>query len=73
MNVAKLKPMNGRQLAKLLCNEFGFSMVRIHGSHATLSKGNTYVTVPLKDIGLGLLVRILRDAGIGREDFLSVL
>ena len=71
--MAKLRPISGRQLTKILCNEFGFSVQRILGSHATLSKGNRYITVPFKEIGIGLLGRILRDCGIGRNDFLQVL
>gem|GEM_PF-5365619 len=32
-----------------------------------------FVTVPVKEIGVGLLSRILRDCGIPREDYLKCL
>ena len=43
------------------------------GSHVTITNGIIYVTVPLKEIRVGLLGVILRDCGITREDFLSSL
>ncbi len=43
------------------------------GSHAALPRNGTFVTVPVKEIGVGLLNRILRDCNIDREEFLKFL
>lgn len=66
----KLKPIHGSKLIKILCNQFGFSKVRQKGSHITLQRGNTYITIPVKEIQVGLLNRILKDCEIAREEFL---
>ncbi|MDE1841618.1 MAG: type II toxin-antitoxin system HicA family toxin [Thaumarchaeota archaeon] len=64
--------MEGKELAKILCNRFGFAAIRQNGNHLTLANGTIYVTVPLKEIRIGLLGVILRDCGISRERFLKV-
>ncbi len=69
----KLSPVEGKELIKILCNEFGFRAVRQKGSHVTLTNGVVYVTVPAKEIRVGLLGVILKDCGVSREDFLSKL
>lgn len=66
----KLRPIRGSDLVKIFCNHHGFSVVRRKGSHATLNKGAVYVTIPLKQVGVGLLNTILKDLGIPREEFL---
>ena len=71
--MTRLRPIAGPELVKLLCNAFGFSVLRIKGSHATLNKDTLYVTVPLKEIRVGLLSRILKDCGISREEYLKRL
>ena len=63
-------PVDGRKLIKILCNDFGFTAVRQKGSHVTLTNGKVYVTVPTKEIRVGLLGVILSDCEISREDFL---
>ncbi|PIN84411.1 MAG: hypothetical protein COV65_01065 [Nitrosopumilales archaeon CG11_big_fil_rev_8_21_14_0_20_33_24] len=67
----KLSPINGRELVKILCNQFNFQPIRQKGSHVTITNGTIYVTVPLKEIRVGLLGVILRDCGISREQFLK--
>ncbi len=67
----KLAPIDGRKLIKILCNEFGFAAVRQKGSHVTLTNGTVYITVPAKEIRVGLLGVILADCGISREAFLE--
>ncbi len=67
----KLSPIEGRKLIKILCNEFGFAAVRQKGSHVTLTDGKVYVTVPVKEIRVGLLGVILADCDISREEFLK--
>ncbi len=71
--MAKLGPVDGRKLIKALCNEFGFRAVRQKGSHVTLTNGAIYVTIPAKQIGVGLLSVILKDCDINREEFLDSL
>ncbi|MDE1853955.1 MAG: type II toxin-antitoxin system HicA family toxin [Thaumarchaeota archaeon] len=67
--MAKLAPIDGRKLIKILCNEFGFRPVRQKGSHVTITNGRIYVTVPAKRIGVGLLNVILKDCDVDRERF----
>jgi len=47
--------------------------VRQKGSHVTVQRDGTFITVPLKEIRVGLLNRILRDCNIPRDDFLAAL
>ncbi|MGD0549663.1 MAG: hypothetical protein ABSA81_03840 [Candidatus Bathyarchaeia archaeon] len=39
----------------------------------TLQRNDTFVTVPLKEIQVGLLNRILKDCEISRDNFLHVM
>jgi predicted RNA binding protein YcfA (HicA-like mRNA interferase family) len=66
----KLNPVRGDKLVKILCNSFGFRILRQKGSHLTINRENLYVTIPVKEIQVGLLNRILKDCGIKREEFL---
>jgi predicted RNA binding protein YcfA (HicA-like mRNA interferase family) len=67
----RLIPISGRELVKILCNKFGFKAIRQKGSHFTLTNGEVYVTVPLKEVRVGLLGVMLDDCGISREEFLK--
>ncbi len=67
----RLRPIDGRELIKILCNKFGFVKVRQKGSHVTLQRNGIFVTVPTKEIRVGLLNRILSDCNIPRDDFLA--
>jgi predicted RNA binding protein YcfA (HicA-like mRNA interferase family) len=69
----KLRPIEGKDLIKILCNNFGFRAIRQKGSHVTLTNGTVYVTVPAKEIRAGLLNVILKDCGLSREEFLRSL
>jgi len=69
----RLRLIEGRDLVKILCNEFGFVKVRQKGSHVTLQHNGTFVTVPMKAIRVGLFGRILGDCRISRDDFLAAL
>jgi predicted RNA binding protein YcfA (HicA-like mRNA interferase family) len=67
--------ITARELIAFLKKE-GFVEDRQSGSHLTLwnSKSNISVTVPIHtgcDIGRGLAIRILKDAGFQFEDFLK--
>ena len=72
-SLPRLRPIRGKDLIKILCNNFGFSAVRQKGSHVTLQRDDTFVTIPLKEIQIGLLKRILRDCNISRDYFLRSL
>lgn len=69
----RLTPIDGRKLIRILCNKFGFRVIRQKGSHVTLHDGRIYVTVPMKEIRVGLLNVILKDCEISREEFLRNL
>ena len=47
--------------------------IRQKGSHVTLELDGTFVTVPLKEIRVGLLNTLLKDCNISREEFLKLL
>jgi len=51
--------------------KFGFHAIRQKGSHMTITNGTIYVTIPLKEIRVGLLGVILNDCDISREEFLK--
>ncbi len=63
--------MHGKELVKILCNRFGFRAIRQKGSHVTITNGAIYITVPLKEIRVGLLGVIIQDCDITREEFLK--
>ncbi|HXZ90636.1 MAG TPA: type II toxin-antitoxin system HicA family toxin [Candidatus Dormibacteraeota bacterium] len=71
--MSRLRPIRGKDLIKILCNNFGFVKIRQKGSHVTLELDGTFVTVPLKEIRVGLLNTLLKDCNISREEFLKLL
>jgi len=69
----KLKPISWRALVKRL-KDFGFDGPYQSGRHPYMIKGNLTLTIPNlhgEDISTDLLSRILRQAGIGREEWVS--
>lgn len=68
--MTRLRPVDGKELIRILCNKFGFVKVRQKGSHVTLQRNGTFVTIPVKEIRVGLLNRILRDCNISRDELL---
>jgi len=72
--MTRLPQVTARDLVRFLKAQ-GFLEDRQTGSHLTLWHGgkNISITVPIHtgcDIGRGLAVRILKDAGFSVEDFL---
>ena len=71
----KLVPISPEKTIKIL-EKFGFRQLRQKGSHLILenNKGKI-VIVPIhdKEIGKGLLRRILKEAEIEKENFLEFL
>lgn len=58
--------MTGRELIKLL-EENGWVLDRVRGSHHIMIKDDKTLSVPVhgsKDLGKGLLNRLLKDGGI---------
>jgi predicted RNA binding protein YcfA (HicA-like mRNA interferase family) len=52
----------------------GFSVIRQAGSHVRLARGDRRVTVPMhRNLVVGTLQSILRQAGITSEDFQNAL
>ena len=66
-----LPVLSGRDLIRILTRK-GFEVVRQRGSHVRLTHADgRVVTVPVhagRDIGRGLLRKILRDAELSREE-----
>ena len=66
----KLKVISGRKCVKILCNKFGFRVVRQSGSHIVLRKGSFGTVVPNhRELKLGTLKGLLELAGISEKDF----
>ena len=70
----KLKPVKTIELIKVL-TKLGFEIVRRKGSHVSLKRGNTVITVPYhtKPLGIGLIRRIIKDANITKDEFIRLL
>jgi predicted RNA binding protein YcfA (HicA-like mRNA interferase family) len=69
----KLYPVSWRDLVFRL-KLFGFTGPFEGGKHPYMVKGNLVLTLPnphKKEIGTDLLTRILKQAGIGREEWLN--
>ncbi len=71
-----LKPLPARKIIKIL-SSLGFNIVRKHGSHVVLKHPDGRITVvPVhagEKIGIGLLLKIIKDAKMSREEFLKLL
>jgi predicted RNA binding protein YcfA (HicA-like mRNA interferase family) len=66
-----LKPVKRKELIRRL-RRLGFVGPHTGGKHEYMVKGNLRLALPNPhrgDIGVGLLVRILRQAGLSREEW----
>lgn len=72
--MSRLPILSGRAIVKAL-GKAGYSEVRQRGSHIRLSAvGKKSLTVPdHKEIGPGLLKKILRDAKLSTDEFKKLL
>ena len=72
----KLPLVDAKTLIKILVRN-GYTKVRQKGSHIQFKKeSGVVITVPLhsgRDIGRGLLRKILRDMELSKEEFLALL
>ncbi len=74
----RLRPLKAREVISAL-QRAGYEMDRVHGSHHILVRvGNPTRTVPVplhagRDIHVGLLRAIIRQAGLTPREFLDLL
>ena len=73
----KLPHLSGKEVIKAL-SKIGFNPARQKGSHVILVKsspeGDKGLVVPLhKEIDVGTLLEIIRQAGLKRDEFLALL
>jgi predicted RNA binding protein YcfA (HicA-like mRNA interferase family) len=64
--MSKLKKISGKECIKILCNKFGFEVIRQRGSHIILKKE----TIDGK-LKLGTLKNILKLAKVKEEEFVQ--
>lgn len=71
-----LRPLPADKVIKVLA-KVGFKPVRQKGSHVILKRENgKVIVVPVhrgEEIGRGLLSKIIKDAGLTRDEFLKLL
>jgi predicted RNA binding protein YcfA (HicA-like mRNA interferase family) len=71
-----LRPLPAREVIKVL-SVLGFRVVRRRGSHVVLKHPDGRITVvPVhagEMIGIGLLLKIIKDAKLTKEEFLKLL
>jgi predicted RNA binding protein YcfA (HicA-like mRNA interferase family) len=71
--MSKLSPVSWNSLVKRL-RELGFDGPYAGGKHPQMRRDNLTVIIPNPhegDIGVGLLSRLLRQAGVSREEWLG--
>jgi predicted RNA binding protein YcfA (HicA-like mRNA interferase family) len=72
--VPKLKPVSHRELVSRL-RSLGFSGLFSGGKHLFMIKKDLRLTIPNPhkgQIGIDLLVRVLRQAGVSKEEWLGI-
>ena len=71
--MSKLPPLSWREVVKALA-KIGFAVARQKGSHIILVKDERIVPVPKHaEIKKGLLMEIIAEAGLTKEEFLRLL
>lgn len=69
----KLPVLSGADIVKAL-ERMGFAAVRQRGSHVIMRKGEAGTVVPQhREVKLGTLAGILRQAQVAADDFLAAL
>ena len=76
--MSNLKKISGKECIKILCNKFGFNVIRQRGSHVILKKetslGKIGTVVPVhSELKLGTLKSILELAKIDEDEFVKYL
>jgi predicted RNA binding protein YcfA (HicA-like mRNA interferase family) len=71
-----LKPQPATKIIKAL-SKIGFKVIRQHGSHVVLKHPDGRLTVvPVhsgEEIGTGLLIKIIKDTGLSKEEFMELI
>jgi predicted RNA binding protein YcfA (HicA-like mRNA interferase family) len=71
--LSKLPLLSWREVVKVLVKA-GFKIVRQKGSHLILAKNEFVVPIPRhEEIKRGLLIEIMAEAGLTKEEFLRLL
>ena len=70
----QLRKISGKECLKILCNKFGFKIVRQRGSHVLIKKeteqGKIGAVIPQhKEPKIGTLKSILEQAKVSEEEF----
>lgn len=69
----RLPVLSGAEIVKAL-ERLGFEQVRQRGSHVVLKRGGAGCVVPLhKEVKVGTLAGLLRQAGLGHDEFLAAM
>ncbi len=69
----KLKPVKWKEFVSRM-NELGFEGPLFGGKHPKMKKGNLTIIIPNRhesEIGAGFLMRLLRQAGISKDEWLN--
>ena len=62
--MSRHRQISGEECVRILCNKFGFSVVRQRGSHVVLRKGKVGTVVPRhRELRAGTLKGLLKLAG----------
>ncbi|MEK6800987.1 MAG: type II toxin-antitoxin system HicA family toxin [Nanoarchaeota archaeon] len=74
--MSKLKKISGKDCIKILCNKFGFKVVRQRGSHVFLNKelpsGKIGTVVPMhNELKTGTLKGVLELARVEEDEFVK--
>ena len=73
--MSQLRKVSGKECVKILCNKFGFQLLRQRGSHVILKKempGGKHIgtVIPIHDqLKIGTLKGILQQVNIDEEEF----
>jgi predicted RNA binding protein YcfA (HicA-like mRNA interferase family) len=71
-----LRPQPAKKIIKIL-SALGFAVVRKRGSHVVMKHSDGRITViPVharEEISTGLLMKIIKDTGLSREEFMKLL
>jgi len=70
--VTKLPRISGNQMIKYLTKK-GFVQTRQKGRHVSMRSQEQWTTIPAgnHDLGIGLILTILKDVNISRDEFIS--
>ena len=73
-----LRKVSGKDCLKILCNRFGFQVIRQRGSHVLIKKdiGNRKIgtVVPMhNELKIGTLKAILKQAEVSEEEFIQCI